>query len=88
VGISIKNPRTESLIRELAKLTGEGQTRAVTKAVEERLERERGHKKKRGRLERMLAIAHEMAPLLKALDMDEEMYGEAGLYDRETGLPK
>jgi antitoxin VapB len=88
VGISIKNPRTENLIRELAQLTGEGQTSAITKAVEERLERERRHKKKRGRLQRMLAIADRMAPRLKGIDMDEALYGEDGLYDRETGLPK
>ena len=36
----------------------------------------------------MMAIADETAPLLKDFDMDEAMYGENGLYDRETGLPK
>lgn len=87
MGVNIKNPHTERLIRELADLAGEGQTEAVTKAVEERLQRLRGQKG-HGRLEAMMAIADRMAPHLKDLDMDEVLYGEDGLYDRETGLPK
>ena len=88
MGINIKNPETERLIRELAALTGEGKTEAVTKAVGERLERVKRAAKPGTRLERILAIAERTAPLLKGLDMDEAMYGEDGLYDRETGLPK
>ena len=33
MGINIKNPETVRLIKELAELTGEGQTAAVTEAV-------------------------------------------------------
>ena len=85
MGVNIKNPRTERLIKELAGLAGEGQTEAVTKAVEERIERFRrlkGH----GRYEAMMAIADKMAPLFKPpfdkIDHDEM------LYDEKTGLPK
>ena len=39
MGINIKNPETVRLIRELAELTGKGQTEAVTEAVRERIER-------------------------------------------------
>lgn len=85
MGISIKNEKSLRLIRELAELTGEGQTEAVTIAVSERIEK---LKKRKGVAERLLEIGRETAPLLKGLDMDEALYGENGLYDRETGLPK
>jgi antitoxin VapB len=85
MGVSIKNPEAERLIRELAELTGEGQTEAVMHAVEEkilRVQAERGE----GRIARMRAIADRMAPLFKppydTMDIDEL------LYDKETGLPK
>ena len=84
MGINIKNPRVEEQIRELAKLTGRGQTEVVGEAVERMLARE----KRRGLADRLMAIAAETAPLMKDFDMDEAMYGENGLYDRETGLPK
>ena len=85
MGINIKNPETTRLIRELAELTGEGQTEAVTTAVKERLGRLR-EGKNHGRLEQMLAVAEKMAPLFKppydTIDHDEL------LYDQKTGLPK
>jgi hypothetical protein len=84
MGINIKNPKVESLIRELAEVTGKGQTEVVGEAVERMLARE----KRKGLAERLMAIAAETAPLMKDFDMDEAMYGENGLYDRETGLPK
>jgi hypothetical protein len=84
MGINIKNPETEQLIRELAEKTGKGQTEAVTIAVREAL----GRLDKRGLAERIMAISRETAPLLKGFDMDEALYGENGLYDRETGMPK
>jgi hypothetical protein len=84
MGINIKNPRVEGLIRELAAVTGKGQTEVIAEAVETMLARE----KRKGMAERIMAIARETAPLMKDFDMDEAMYGENGLYDRETGLPK
>ncbi len=88
MGINIKNPEAVRLIRELAELAGEGQTEAVVEAVRERIERLNAARTKRLRVEAMMEIARQTAPLLKDFDMDEEMYGENGLYDRETGLPK
>ncbi len=88
MGINIKNPETERLIRELAAKTGKGQTEAVTIAVREALDRHSDETRKRERLRAMREISAKTAPLLKGLDMDEAMYGENGLYDRETGLPK
>ena len=84
MGINIKNPEVESLIRELAKVTGKGQTEVVGEAVAHMLARE----KRKGLAERLTALIKSTAPLLKDFDMDEALYGENGLYDRETGLPK
>ena len=84
MGINIKNPEVEGDIRELARLTGKGQTEVVGEAVARMLASE----KRRGLADRLMAIAAETAPLMKDFDMDEAMYGENGLYDRETGLPK
>jgi len=83
MGVNIKNPETERLIRRLAVLAGEGQTEAVTVAVRERLERLNAEKAQKSRLARMREIADKMAPLLK--DMPD--HGDF-LYDKETGLPK
>lgn len=82
MGINIKNPEAERLIRELAELTGEGQTEAVMKAVSERIDRLRSQKG-HGRYARMMEITERMAPLLKDMpDIDDY------LYDKKTGLPK
>lgn len=88
MGINIKNAEAVRLIRQLAELAREGQTEAVIEAVRERIERLNAARMKRSRIEAMTEIARQTAPLLKDLDMDEAMYGENGLYDRETGLPK
>ena len=84
MGMNIKNPKTHQVVRELAKLTGETQTEAITKAVTERLERV---KKVRGGnlVERLRAIAKDSAPRFKEpyRSMD---HGDL-LYD-ENGLPK
>jgi hypothetical protein len=84
MSINIKNAETERLIREAAAKTGMGQTEVVTVAVRDLLDKVR----KKGIADKLMEISRETAPLLKGLDMDEAMYGENGLYDRETGLPK
>ena len=88
MGISIKNPETEQLIRELAEMTGEGKTEAVENAVRARLHELRAKTRAEERNKAMAEIADEIAPLLRDFDMDDAMYGPNGLYDRETGLPK
>jgi hypothetical protein len=88
MGISIKNAEAERLIRALAKKTGRGQTEAITVAVREALERVDEAATSREIYDKLLAIAAETGPLMKGFDWDEALYGENGLYDRETGLPK
>lgn len=88
MGINIKNPETERLIRELAEKTGKGQTEAVTIAVQDALER-LAEKDRSARIYNALTeLAEQTAPLMKDFDMDDALYGPDGLYDRETGLPK
>ena len=82
MGINIKNPETERLIREFAEKVGVGQTEAVTIAVRQALER----LDKRGLAERLMAIGRETAPLFKP-PYDTIEHGDL-LYDKETGLPK
>ena len=82
MGINIKNPETERLIREFAEKVGVGQTEAVTIAVRQALER----LDKRGLAERLMAIGRESAPLFKP-PYDTIEHGDL-LYDKETGLPK
>jgi antitoxin VapB len=82
MGMNIKNDETHRLVRELAALTGESQTTAITTAVRERLERLR-----RGgntdRLQRMTAIARDCAARFKepylSIDHGDLLYGEDGL---------
>ena len=88
MSINIKNPETVRLIRQLAELTGKGQTAVVTEAVRERIGQLNQTAERQSRMERMLAVADKTAPLLRDLDVDGAIYGENGLYDRQTGLPK
>jgi antitoxin VapB len=84
MGLNIKNEETHQLIQELARLTGETQTAAVTTAVRERLERLRHHNSA-GLKNRLLAIGHDTAPRL-AEPFRSADHGDL-LYD-ENGLPK
>ncbi len=83
MGMNIKNEETQRLVRELAALTGESQTAAITEAVRERLKRVRDDKT--GLAEKLLAIGRECASHL------QEPYRSINhgdlLYD-EKGLPK
>ena len=80
MGINIKNPQTERLIRELAELTGKGQTEAVTEAVQEKLSRIR----RKGLAERLLKIGRETAPLLKDPPDFDSLYD---YLEEEKGAP-
>ena len=82
MSINIKNPETTRIIRELADLTGEGQTRAVEIAVRERLHRLQ-RERDDGRTQRINEIIAQMAPVLGGMP-DHGAF----LYDEETGLPK
>lgn len=85
MGLNIKNEETQRLIDELAALTGETKTAALTEAVRERLERKRRARSKAARIESMLEIGRRAAPLFKEPYKSVE-HGDL-LYD-EKGLPK
>ena len=79
MSLNIKNEETHRLAQELAALTGESMTQAVTEAVRERLNRV----KSKGMAERIMKIAKECAPLwrepYKSMSIDELLYDEKGL---------
>ncbi len=84
MALSIKNPETERLARELARTTGESVTRAVTEALRDRLVREAGHK---GDREQILAEIREIQARVAALPvLDDRTPDEIIGYD-ENGLP-
>ena len=85
MSLNIKNPETHRLAKELAGLTGESMTEAITTAVRERLERVRVADSGSGMAERIHAIAVEMHARLPEDFFDVE-HGDL-LYD-EDGLPK
>ena len=88
MGINIKNEETQRLIRKLAELAGEGQTEAITVAVRERIERLQADANAAERIRAMTEVADKMIPVMQGLDWDDVLYGENGLYDRQTGLPR
>ena len=81
MGLNIKNEEAHRLVRELARLTGESMTAAVTEAVRERLERIRSE---RGAslAERLLAIGRDcaahLAEPLRSADHGDLLYDERG----------
>jgi antitoxin VapB len=85
MSLNIKNPDTYRLVKELADLTGESMTTAVTEAVRERLERIRNAGADLGVAERIHAIAVDMRARLPEDFFDVE-HGDL-LYD-DDGLPK
>jgi len=60
VSLNIKNEETHRLAQELARLTGESMTAAVTEALRERLERVR-RERAAGLADRLLAIGKDCA---------------------------
>lgn len=84
MSLNIKNKEAHSLARELAKVTGENMTTAVTEAVRERLKRVR---RERGAAlsDRLLRIGRDCAAHLK--EPFRSVDHAAMLYD-ERGLPR
>ncbi len=82
MSLNIKNEEAHRLAQELAELTGESITAAVTEAVRERLHRVR-RERDTGRLERLLAITEGCAALWKepwkSIDHGDLLYDERGL---------
>jgi antitoxin VapB len=86
MALSLKDPETDRLAREVARLTGESLTEAVRKSLAERLQRE---KLRRGRpagglAERLLEIGRHCAALPV---LDDRSPDEILGYD-EHGLPR
>jgi antitoxin VapB len=83
--LQVEDDRAERLARELARLTGEDVSRAVVRAIEERLARERGRGDLRpaGLAAKLLALGDGCA----RLPVLDEWDGDAILYD-DDGLPK
>ena len=83
MSLNIKNEETHQLARELAALTGESMTGAITVALRERLERERRARSVESRLRKLRAIRQRCACLLKdgpsAVEHGNFLYGEDGL---------
>ena len=83
MSLNIKNEETCRLARELADLTGETMTGAITIALEERLERERHERSVEARLQEMRAISNRCAKLLREagppVDHGEYLYDDRGL---------
>lgn len=84
MGMNIKNPETQRLVQDLASLTGESLTGAITEAVRERLGRLQ-HERGRGLANQLIAIGKDCAPRLKEPFRSTE-HGDL-LYD-EQGLPR
>lgn len=82
MALNIKNERTQKLARELAKLTGESVTGAITESLRERLDRVR-EKDGAGLADRLLEIGRDCAAHLKepyrTVDHGELLYNEKGL---------
>ena len=85
MSLNIKNDETCRLADELARLTGETKTGAITVALRQRLERERHARGVEARMQRMRATAERCAKLL-APGPSAERHGDV-LYD-ERGLPR
>jgi antitoxin VapB len=81
MSLNIKNEEVHRQARELASLTGESMTVAVSEAIRERLERVRSSKKEV--FERIMEIAKECGPLWKepyrSIDHGELLYDEKGM---------
>ncbi len=82
MALNIRKPETEYLVKELAALTGESKTEAVTRAVEERLERLRREGRGQRLADELDRIALHCAdlPVLDVRDADEIIgYDEFGV---------
>lgn len=84
MALSIKDPETERLARDLARLTGENITTATRRAIEERLRRVGSHSRKAILLEELAEIRRRWSAMPV---LDDWTPGEILGYD-EHGLPR
>ena len=82
MSLNIKNEETHTLARELAAITGESITGAVTESLRERLDRVR-RSKRQGMAERLMKIGADCAAHLpeefKNMNPDDLLFDEKGL---------
>jgi antitoxin VapB len=79
MSLNIKNEETHRLAQELAALTGESMTTAVTESVRERLNRV----KSKGMAQRIMKISKQCSERLKGKplpEIEELLYDENGLF--------
>ena len=83
MSLNIKNPETCRLASELARLTGETMTGAITVALRERLAREKRERSVEARVQKLRTIAERCAKLLgpgpSAVEHGDMLYDERGL---------
>ena len=83
MSLNIKNEETCRLASEMARLTGETMTGAITVALRERLEREKRARSVEARVQELRAIADRCAKLLgpgpSAVEHGDVLYDEWGL---------
>ena len=81
MALNIRNHETEKLAADLAALTGETKTEAVTKALRDRLEQVKRRRSKRRLADRLDEIAKHCAslPLLDRRSLEDMLYNEQGL---------
>jgi len=84
LALSIKDPETERLARNLAQLTGETITAATKRAIEERLRRVGGHSRRATLLQDMAEIRRRWSAMPV---LDERTPEEILGYDAH-GLPR
>jgi antitoxin VapB len=84
MALSIKDPETEKLARELARQTGETITQATKRALAERLRRTGGAARQASLFDELEAISKRMSKLPR---LDNRSPDEIIGYD-ENGLPR
>ena len=83
MGLNIKNDETCLLARDLARLTGESMTGAITVALRERLAREKRRRGLEAGIDELLAIGRRCAESLEpgpsAIEHGDLLYDDQGL---------
>ena len=79
--LNIKNEDARRMASQLAHLTGESMTQAVTEAIRERLEREKGKHGRSGVAKKLMSIGRRCAsrPVTDSRPPNEILYDKDGL---------
>jgi antitoxin VapB len=81
MSLNIKSPEAHELAAQLARLTGESMTKAVTEAIRDRLEREKMRRDKDKLFGELMKIAEQCAAYPRRDDrtLEELLYDQRGL---------